>query len=266
VADLAGRLALSTRVLSLQNGVGNEEILTEILPQQSILAGSITLPVTVPQVGTIAVSKDKGGITLAPVSPGAELADVAKALRQAGFTVATHADYQSLKWSKLLMNIICNATPAILGMPPAKALSYPEIFDLELGALRETLAVMQAKGIRVIGLPAYPVPILAIVIRWLPYPILQKILKPMIVGGRGDKLPSLLIDMQQGRNQSEINVLNKVIAVTGIQLGIPTPINTSLSQLLNEIIKGEEHWSDYQDNPEALCSYIQKHKLQLEEV
>ncbi len=257
VAGLVGRLSTGAQVLSLQNGVGNEEALAAMFPGQAILAGSITLPVAVPQVGTIVVSKDKGGIGLALAAGATELGPVAQALRQAGFTVSLYHDYRSLKWSKLLMNIISNAIPAILDLPPGEALAYPEIFALELDAIKEALAVMRAQQIRVVSVPGYPVPLLAVALRLLPKVLLQKILRPMMVGGRGDKLPSLQIDMRKGRNQSEINVLNKVVADAGKRVGVATPINETLSDILNGINEGSIPRARYLGAPGALIAAVQ---------
>jgi 2-dehydropantoate 2-reductase len=120
---LIGRVLPETCFLSLQNGVGNEARLAECFPDQMILAGSITLPVMVPQTGVIIVSKDKGGIGLAPYTDGAMTGEIAQTLARAGFSVAGYEDQRSLKWSKLLINIIGNATSAILDMPPGESLA-----------------------------------------------------------------------------------------------------------------------------------------------
>lgn len=256
VQGLVGKLSPTAPILSLQNGVGNEETLTSLLPGQPIIAGSITLPVRVPQVGTIVVSKEKGGIGLAPTTTGANVDDLARLLQRAGFEVITCADYHSLKWSKLMMNIIGNASSAILDMPPGASLVHREIFDLEIAALRETLAVMQARNIKVIPLPGYPLPWLAVALRWLPNPMLRQILKSAITGGRGDKLPSLQLDLRQGRNQSEVTVLNRVVATEGEQTNIPVPVNKGLSNILEGIVKGEVYWEDYKEKPELLWAQL----------
>ncbi|RME42881.1 MAG: hypothetical protein D6796_13815, partial [Caldilineae bacterium] len=184
----------------------------------------------------------------------------AQALRGAGFAVRVYADYRSLKWSKLLLNLIANAIPAILDMPPAAALAHPAIFNLELAALRETLAVMRAQGIAVVSLPAYPLPALAMALRLLPDALLRLLLRPLIAGGRGEKLPSLLLDARRGRNQSEVNVLNRVVAERGERLNIPAPVNRGVSDLLNGILQGTIPRSAYQNNPEALIEYFARAK------
>jgi 2-dehydropantoate 2-reductase len=250
----AGKLSPGARVMSLQNGVGNEEVLVEILPQQGIVAGSITLPVEVPQLGTIVVSKDKGGIGVAPVSAGVEVADIAQALQEAGFTVAEYSDYRSLKWSKLLMNIISNAASAILDMPPGEATAHSCVFNLELAAMRETIAVMRAQGLEVVALPSYPLPSLAKALRWLPNFALRPILRPILIGGRGDKLPSLQLELRKGRNQSEVTVLNQAVANAARKGGVVAPVNKKMSEILQGIVAGEIPWKTYRGKPEMLCA------------
>lgn len=258
VGGLSGRLSPGVRLLPLQNGVGNEEVLAATVPGQPIIAGSITLPVMVPQTGVIIVSKGKGGIGLAPFSEGVSIADVARRLRDAGFTVATYADHRSLKWSKLILNLTANASSAILDMPPIQSLSHPEIFDLEIAALQETLAVMRAQGIKAVPLFGYPLPLLAFALHWLPRAVLRRLLRPIMAEGRGDKLPSLQLDLRQGRNESEVTVLNGIVALTGERIGVPVPVNKALSDILTGIVAGEIPWIKYKGNPQVLWQQIQQ--------
>lgn len=257
LAPLVGKLSAPTRLLSLQNGVGNEEWLMKTFPDVPVLAGSITFPVTIPQPGTIFIAKDSGAIGIAAASETADPAPVLEALRQAGFDARLYPDFHAMKWSKLLMNIISNAIPAILDVPPAEALTDNWIFQLEMDAVRETLAVMRAADISPVDVPGYPVRWLARAMRWLPTPILRAVLKPKIVGGRGDKLPSLMLDLRRGRNQSEVNVLNKMVADTGLRFGVPTPVNTTISSILNGIISGSVKSELYRRNPDALRNAVQ---------
>jgi len=123
--------------------------------------------------------------------------------------------------------------------------------------VRETLAVMRAADISPVDVPGYPVRWLARAMRWLPMPILRAVLKPKMVGGRGDKLPSLMLDLRRGRNQSEVDVLNSMVADTGLRFGVPTPVNTTVSASLNGIISGSVNRELYQQNPEALWNAVQ---------
>lgn len=260
VAPLTGKISAPTQLLSLQNGVGNEECLADLFPDTPVLAGSITFPVTIPQPGTVFIAKDTGAIGLASATKNADPSSILTLLLNAGFDTRLFADARALKWSKLLMNIISNAIPAILDMSPAESLADNRIFQLEMEAVKETLAVMHAAKISPTDVPGYPVRWLARAMRWLPMPVLRIVLKPKMVGGRGDKLPSLMLDMRRGRNQSEVNVLNKMVADTGQHLHVPTPVNTTISEILNGILDGSVESELYRQNPDALWQAVQSAK------
>ena len=258
--ELIGRLPQKTKIMSLQNGVGNEETLLRLFPQNSIVAGSITLPVEIPQVGNIRVSKVKGGIGVASVTAEADLHNIIVNLEKAGFVVATYADYQSLKWSKLMMNLTCNAVSAILDMPPAAVLTKADLFNLELAAWRETLQVMQAQHIQVVALPSYPIPILAQALTWLPNIVLRRLLKDVMAGGRGNKLPSLQLELQRGRSDSEVSVLNGAVMTAGRKVDLAVPVNQGIYEILSGIVSGNLPWFKFKAKPDALltCVYNQR--------
>src|SRR5579884_1995835 len=65
-----------------------------------------------------------------------------------------------MKWSKLLLNLVTNASVAILDLPPARVVAHPGLFRLERDAFREAVRVMRAFGLRAVSLPGYPVPAL----------------------------------------------------------------------------------------------------------
>jgi 2-dehydropantoate 2-reductase len=163
-----------------------------------------------------------------------------------------------MKWSKLLLNIVNNASSAILNQPPARIIGQPELFDLEIEALREAVAVMRACGIGAVSLPGYPVAWLARLVSasWLPAPLKRTILRPFMLSGRGTKMPSLQIDLAAGRSSSEIGVLNGAIVRAGQQAGIPTPVNQALTEILSCLVSGEVAWAAYQDQPARLLEAV----------
>ena len=58
---------------------------------------------------------------------------------------------------------------------------------------------------------------------------------PRVAGGRGDKRPSLWLDVESSRGTTEIAWLNGAVADRGEALGIPTPVNRTLARLIEEI-------------------------------
>ena len=59
-----------------------------------------------------------------------------------------------MKWSKLLTNLVANASSAILAMTPDEIFSDPQLFKVEARQLKEALVVMGALGVPAVDLPA----------------------------------------------------------------------------------------------------------------
>jgi 2-dehydropantoate 2-reductase len=250
--------AAETHIVSFQNGIGSEEQIAAVFGPEKTIAGTVTIPIRVPEAGVIEVSKVKGGLGLAPLYPPQPLNLLADALNQAGLTTATYADYRAMKWSKLLLNIVNNASCAILNQPPADIIVRPELFNLEIEALREAVVVMRAKGIKAVKLPGYPVDWLARLVsaRWLSLALTRAILRPFMLSGRGTKMPSLQIDLAARRPTSEIEALNGAIVQAGQKLGVATPVNQTLTDILSGLVSGELTWASYQNQADKLLEAV----------
>ena len=121
------------------------------------------------------------------------------------------------------MNILANASCAILDWTPAHVMADPVASRLEARAWQEALAVMACLGVRPVTLAGYPFPLLAPVARRLPPDWLARGLRGTVSGARGDKMPSLHIALGVGR-PSEVDWLNGAVARYGAQAGVPTPV------------------------------------------
>jgi 2-dehydropantoate 2-reductase len=257
IKELAA-LTHKTYVVSLQNGIGNEEQLASAFGREHVIAGTITIPIQTPQPGMIEVTKAKGGLGLAALQPGQPVKSLADALNRAGLTTLLYDDYRAMKWSKLLLNIVTNASSAILNLPPTDIIARPELFDLEIRALQEGVAVMRAQGIRAVKLPGYPVDWLArlLLARWLPLAVTRALLRPSLASGRGAKMPSLQIDLAAGRSTSEVAVLNGAIFEAGQKFGVATPVNQAFTRILSDLVVGRQQWADYQNQPKKLVEAV----------
>lgn len=243
-------------VACFQNGVGSEEQAAEILGPGRVIAATLTIPAEFVAPARLA-TRAKGGVGLALWADAggeaeAELAVLAGALGTAGLPVRRYAQAQALKWSKLVLNMIGNATSALLGWPPARTMADPRLYDVELDALGEALAVIEAQGLRPVPLPGYPVPLQMALLRHVPRPLTRPLMRRMVEGGRGGKMPSLYLDLVAGRPESEIDVYNGAVVRHGERLGVPTPVNHALTRLLQQLVAGTLPPHRFHHDPAAL--------------
>jgi len=258
--DTAGALpaleALRPRaILTLQNGIGNEEILAERFGARRILSGAITSSVEIEALGRISVTK-LGGIGLAAMDRRTAIGDWVHMFEAAGFHAGEYADYRALKWSKALLNMLGNATAAILDMPVSAIYADPRLVALERRTFLEALAVMDRLGIRPVNLPRYPAALLAGLMRRLPTALLGPLLRRRVAGGRGGKKPSLHLDLARGHSRSEGEFLYGAIARAGEQAGVSAPVNQALWDILRGIAASTIAWESYQHKPEQLLAAI----------
>lgn len=238
-------------ILCPQNGVGNEEKLAAAFGADAVMACALTMPLDKRQDGC-GITTNAGGIALAPAGLLAHNWLVA-AFESTGVPLCVVSDYRALKWSKLALNIVANATCAILDILPERLVRLPDIFALELRALAEARAVMRAMKLRAMDLPRYPLRMLFFVAS-LPLPIARALLSGRIVGARGTKPPSLLLDMRAGRGETEVQALNGAVVAAGRAHGVETPVNAMLSRVLGEITRERRRWETYRGKPEALLA------------
>ncbi|MBC5810053.1 MAG: ketopantoate reductase family protein [Candidatus Eremiobacteraeota bacterium] len=240
-------------IMTPQNGVGNEEKLAAAFGADAIVSCALTVPVDRLRNGSYEVKND-GGVALAPVGKTSHNWLVA-AFERGHVPVKTVEDYRAMKWSKLALNIVANASCAILNVLPERLLDMEHMFSLEVRAMRETAAVMRAMKLGPVDLPRYPVRALQSVIA-LPSPMAKLVIGRRIAGARGRKPPSLLLDLRAAKGQTEVDVLNGAVVDAGRRLGVPTPINAVFARVLDDISHMPQLWAKYRERPQALYAEV----------
>lgn len=236
-----------------QNGVGNEEKLAAAFGANAVVAAALTVPVDRDRNGHSNATQD-GGLALAPVGNTA-FNWLNATFAQTGLSVQVVDDWRALKWSKLALNVVANASCAILNVLPNRLVDYENVFTLEIRAIREVRAVMDAMKIKPIDLPHYPVRVLQS-IATLPSILARPILSGRIAGARGTKPPSLLLDLRSGRPQTEVDVLNGAVAFAGREHGVSTPVNAVFCRVLDDIAHMPQLWAKYRERPDTLGAEV----------
>jgi 2-dehydropantoate 2-reductase len=231
-------------IVCFQNGVENETAIMEVLGEDRVIRGTVTTAIGRRGLGNIVVERFRGtGIARTDQL----IQSIAAAFNRAGLGMKVYQNGLAMKWSKMLTNLMGNATSAILNWSPAKVYANPQMFDLERRQLREVLSVMDALNIPVVDLPGTPVKLLAFAIRCLPPFLSRPLLVKAVGGGRGEKMPSFHIDLYQGRGKSEVDWLNGAVVRAAARTGKTAPVNALLVDVLLKLTNGEWKTEDFND-------------------
>ena len=244
----------SAVVLTVQNGLGNEEQCETVFGTDRVVAGALTTAVERVSDGVDATRR--GGLTIAPLGPSAHNWLIA-GLGITPIKLGVTSDWRALKFSKLLLNILGNAVCAILDWEAAKVYADRSAFSIERRCLLEAIATMDAERLTAIDLIDVPVTLLVGAARKLPESLLRVVLRGQVSRGRGGKLPSLLVAARAKQPQTEVDALNGAVAERAARSGVPAPANATITRVLSSILSGSIDWNDFRGKPAALAAEIE---------
>lgn len=204
-------LAADGLAVTLQNGLGNYEILARTLGRRRVALGVTTTGATLLGPGLVRPGGE-GTISL-EIRPGIDALE--SLLRQAGFKIEMVKDARSLAWGKVVINAAINPVTALLRAPNGVLLERPEARWLMSRLAREAAAVATAEGIR------------------LPY-------KDPVGAARevarrtAANYSSMLQDVRRGA-RTEIDAICGAVVRTGKAHGIDVPANQVCWQLIRAL-------------------------------
>jgi 2-dehydropantoate 2-reductase len=200
--------------LTLQNGLGNLEVMARMAGPWRLLAGVGLLGVTRQDEGRI-IYAGRGaiyiGVPAGSQVTGAEVAAVVDLFRQAGLECQAREDIEAVLWEKLVINVGINPITALLRVPNGALLELPPAWEVAVAAAGEAQAVARAAGLTLSGDPAARL--------------------AQVCTATAANRSSMLQDILAGK-QTEIEALNAQVAARGQALGVPTPFNDLLTRLL----------------------------------
>ncbi|MEM8863306.1 MAG: ketopantoate reductase C-terminal domain-containing protein, partial [Chloroflexota bacterium] len=246
------------KIITMQNGIDAEMPVVNQFSKDGLIAGSLTTPVSFDDSLNIVEERSNRGVAFASPNGSREYKQTVGLFKAAGLSAIGVRDYRSLKWSKALVNMVGNGTSAIVNRHPGKLYEYNPIYQIELRMLKEALAVMEAKKIKVINLPGSPSKTLERAIDWLPESLLQTLLTRQVRRGRGDKMPSWQIDLAANKNKSEVVYHNGAVAQHGQKAGVLTPINWAINKILLDIATDKIEWGTYNGRPKEFAKAMNR--------
>jgi len=206
-AQLAEGLAKDGLALTLQNGMGNRELLAGTLGLPRVALGITTTGATLLGPGLARA----GGEGVISMEAHPRLGPLEAALTRAGFNVQVVNDADTLVWGKLVINAAINPLTALLRVPNGELLKRPAAHKMMRVLAREAAAVATAQGIH------------------LPFEDAVQAAED-VARKTAANHSSMFQDIRRGA-PTEIDAICGAITKTGEKLGVSTPVNRVCWQL-----------------------------------
>jgi len=211
IESAAPMLDARTMVLSLQNGLGHEDVLAEVVGRQRVLAGKTYAGGVMLGAGHI-LAGTRGKETFIGELDGsvsARVQAVADTLRGAGLSTEVSENIIATMWDKLLVNVATGALSAISGLPYGALYRVPEIEECALAAVAEAMAVAYAGGIALGTTDPRQ--------SWVK----------AAAGLPPEFKASMLQSLEKG-SITEVDYVNGAVVSWGARFGVATPVNRAL--------------------------------------
>ncbi|MDD5292132.1 MAG: 2-dehydropantoate 2-reductase [Candidatus Omnitrophica bacterium] len=206
----------SSLVLTLQNGIGNIEVISEIVGQDRVIGGVTNQGANV--IGEGKVRHAGFGETVIGNSSGkvtVSLKDIREIFNKAGLKARITKDIRSLIWSKLIINVGINALTAVTRLRNGQLLDYEGTRNILRQAVNEAVKVAKKKRVKLIYDDA-----------------VEK--TEAVCEATAQNISSMLQDALK-KKKTEIDYINGAIVRQGQSMGIPTPVNSLLVDLVKSI-------------------------------
>jgi len=204
-------------VMTLQNGMGNADIIADFITPERILAGTTSHGATMLGSGSIRHA-GMGATTIgawAQTEQGRQRArQFAEFFNQAGIETEAITDVRSVVWNKLLINVGINAITALTGISNGQILDLEITKELSCAAVKEAMSVARAQNVSV------------------REDAVEHVFK--VAEATAANRSSMGQDVDN-RRQTEIGAINGFIVREAKQLGLDAPVNRALTALVETL-------------------------------
>jgi len=207
-------LGPETAVLSLQNGVQKDAVLSQVLGDRAVMGGVCYIAATIDGPGLIRHNGAMQKIVFGEYdgSRSARAEAFLNACRVAGIDAEINSDIRRAIWEKFVFLVGLSGTTTSTRRPIGAVRANPQTREFLLDAMREVVAVGKAQGVQLAddfaenrlafcdGLPA-------------------------------DMTSSMHHDLERG-NRLEVQWLSGDVFASGKATGVPTPVNRAIYDVL----------------------------------
>ena len=205
-----------TAVLTLQNGIGNLEALTEWKGDLA-LGGTTTLGSTMLSPGRVRIS-GLGNTYIGSEADPRLAKEVVRCFLASGIPATFHPNIESEIWAKAVISSCINSLTAILRVPNGRILENQAISQMMRAITLECERVVRARGVRLPQARMYP-------------------RARAVARDTSKNLSSMLQDVLKGR-RTEIDQLNGAFWRLSDELGFDSPLNMTLTAMVHSLPLG----------------------------
>lgn len=210
----------NTLVMSLQNGLGNEETIAEVVGEANVISGKTYVGGRLLSPGYVSAGV-KGKYTYIGELTG-EITDRIQAVcdefNKAGLLCEVSDNIKGLIWDKLLINVAAGALCGITRLPYGPLYEEEYIKETAVAAIQEGIDVAKAAGVKLKSEdPEYP---------W--YAASE---------GLPETFKTSILQSLELKRPTEIDFINGSVVEWGKKFGIPTPVNRTLVTCVKGIDK-----------------------------
>lgn len=206
----------NTKILTLQNGLGNIETISEIAGEDKVIAGVTNEGATLIDTGKIRHA-GRGETIIGTVNgkTPVEMRAIRELFNKVGLETKMSRDIKGLIWSKLIINVGINALSAITRLPNGKLIEYEGTKRILRDAVTEAARIAKRKRVKLI----FEDPLAKV---------------EAVCEATAGNLSSMLQDILR-KKRTEVDFINGVIVRLGQELGISVPTNKLLLDLIKTI-------------------------------
>ena len=222
MASAAPVIGPETKIVTLQNGIGNTDLIAETVPRENIFYGCLNMSAIMeaPAVLTVGLFGDTNVVLGSVVRGESQTAfgeELCSLFRAGGVTAAYTEDVDREVWYKLLVNVAVNAGCGLVRLRGGEAGEDPQYTLLAVDMIKEAVAVAAKSGVQ------------------LDFGYFMTHVLPSARKTSGKHYPSMAQDMMIRKSKTEIEFLNGAVERLGAKYGVPTPVNTTVSRLVRVI-------------------------------
>jgi len=206
----------ATRFLSMQNGVGNAELIADAVGPERVLCGITYHSIQHVGPGRLQYREGVKPIQIAPFAGevGPEIEAIGEVFSRAGLPTNVVAAIDHVVWQKLLHNAVVNPVSALTGLSCREMMADEDLLAFMRDLAGEIVAVMRARGIPIVDEEDPFRPVLG------------------SLTALGKNRPSMWQDLARGR-RTEVDAINGAVVAEAVRRGLEAPHNAALVRFIH---------------------------------